>query len=195
MTFWNHFFMLLASIWAPKTTPKRDPKGNQDQNTKIIDFAIIYYTCATSRGPENHHFCHFFGVRFKIPFRDLFFIDFGPFWGPFGDPLGTQKPLQKTHQKKTLKKSSKWTCLSKGTGSALKFKIVVPRTFQVAPCCWLWSHHVYSPMHFKESSMHVMWSSAKPAALPWPRPTHWEQQLQCDAATMWKCHSEMKPNT
>ena len=27
------------------------------------------------------------------------------------------------------------TCLSKGTGSALKCKIVVPSTFQVAPCC------------------------------------------------------------
>ena len=26
-------------------------------------------------------------------------------------------------------------CLSKGTGSALKCKIVVPSTFQVAPCC------------------------------------------------------------
>ena len=87
------------------------------------------------------------------------------------------------------------TCLSKGTGSALKCKIVVPSTFQVAPCCWLCSHHVYRPIHCKASHMHVMWSSAAPAALPWPRPTHWEKQLQCDAATMSKCYSEMKANT
>ena len=90
---------------------------------------------------------------------------------------------------------SRGTCLSKGTGRALKCKIVVPSTFQVVPRCWLCSHHVYSPMHFKASNMHVMWSSAAPAALPWPRPTHWEKQLQCDAATMLKCHAEMKENT
>ena len=88
---------------------------------------------------------------------------------------------------------AKGTCLSKGTGSALKCKIVVPSTFQVAPC-WLCSRHVYSPMHFKACYMHVMWSSAAPAALPWPRSPHWEKQLQCDAATMLKCHAEMKEN-
>ena len=83
--------MVLASIWAPKTTPKRDPKGTQDQNTKIIDFAIIYHTLATSGGLENHHFWYFFGTLFKIPLRNLFLIDFEPFWGPFWTPLGTQK--------------------------------------------------------------------------------------------------------
>ena len=56
--------MLLASIWAPKTTPKRDPNGTQAQNTKIINVAAIYYTLATSRGPENHHFGCFFGTLF-----------------------------------------------------------------------------------------------------------------------------------
>ena len=76
MTFWNHFFMLLDSVRAPQTTPKREPKGTQDENTKIIDFAVIYYTLATLRGPENHHFWCFFGTLFQIPFRDLFLIDF-----------------------------------------------------------------------------------------------------------------------
>ena len=83
--------MLLASIWAPKTTPKGKKKGTQDQNMKIIDFAIIYYTLATLRGPENHNFWCFFGTLFQILFRDPFLIDFGPFWGPFWDPLGTKK--------------------------------------------------------------------------------------------------------
>ena len=83
--------MLLASIWTPQTTPKRYQKGTQDKNTKIIDFAVIYYTLATLRGPENHHFWYFFGTLFQLPFRDLFFSDFGLFWGPFWDPLGTKK--------------------------------------------------------------------------------------------------------
>ena len=37
--FWDGFLMALASIWAPKTPPKWDPKGGQNQNLKIIDFA------------------------------------------------------------------------------------------------------------------------------------------------------------
>ena len=89
--FLEPLFHALGINLAPKTTPKRDHKETQDQNTKIIYFAAIYYTCATLRGPENHHFWCFFGTLFKIPFRDLFFIDFEPFWGPFWDPLGTKK--------------------------------------------------------------------------------------------------------
>ena len=87
MFFWSGFLMALASIWAPKTPPKWDPKGGKNQDLKIIDFADIYNTWATFRGPETRHFW----TLFQIPFRDLFFIDFGPFWGPFWDPLGTQK--------------------------------------------------------------------------------------------------------
>ena len=71
----------------PKMRPKRVPTRNQ----KIIDFAVIYYTWATLRGPENHHFGYFFGTLFEIPFRDLFLIDFWHFWGPFWDPWGTKK--------------------------------------------------------------------------------------------------------
>ena len=43
-----------------------------------------------------------------------------------------------------------------------------------------------------------MWSSAAPAALPWPRPKLIEKsncKLQCYVATMLKCHHEMKENT
>ena len=71
--------------------PKMKAKRVPTQNHKIIDLACIYYTLAISRGPENHHFGYFFGTLFKIPFRDLFFVDVGPFWGPFWDPLGTKK--------------------------------------------------------------------------------------------------------
>ena len=77
------FGLHLGSQKDPKTRQKEVPTRYQ----KIIDFAAIYYTCATLRGPENHHFWCFFGTLFKIPFRDHFFNDFGPFWGPFGDPL------------------------------------------------------------------------------------------------------------
>ena len=91
MFFWSGFLMALASIWAPKTLPKWYPKGGQNQKLKFIDFASIYYTLATFRGPNNHQFWTFFGTLFKMPFRNLFLIDFAPFWGPSWDPLGTQK--------------------------------------------------------------------------------------------------------
>ena len=88
------------------------------------------------------------------------------------------------------------TCLSKGTGSALKCKIVVPSAFQVAPCCWLCSQSPFSikDLRSPSTSNHFMWSSAAPAALPWPRPTHWATQLQCDAATILTWHAAMKEN-
>ena len=84
--------MLLASIWAPKTTPKRDQKGTQDQNMKIIDFAVIYYTLATFRGAENHHFLTLFwnpilGWLLK-PISVIFAHFWGPFWKPFSSLFG-----------------------------------------------------------------------------------------------------------
>ena len=36
------FLKALASIWAPKTPPKLDPKGGQNPNMKFIDFADTY---------------------------------------------------------------------------------------------------------------------------------------------------------
>ena len=187
--------MLLASVWAPKTPPKWVPKGVQNRTLKNIDFAAIYNTWATFEGHENHHFWSFFGTLFKYRFWTSFLSILDHFGDPFGALWAPKKHPKKDTKKRYQKRAQRGTCLSKGTGSALKCKIVVPSTFQVAPCCWLCSHHVYSPMHFKASNMHVMWSSAAPAALPWPRPTHWEKQLQCDAATMLKCYSEMKANT
>ena len=83
--------MLLASIWAPKTPPNWDPKGAHHQNMNIIDFAIIYYTLATSRGPKNDHFWCFFDTLFEMPFRDFFLINFRPFWGPSWAHFGGQE--------------------------------------------------------------------------------------------------------
>ena len=40
--FWSGFLMALASIWAPKTPPKWDPKGCQHQDLKIIDVHFSY---------------------------------------------------------------------------------------------------------------------------------------------------------
>ena len=96
------FDLHLGSQNDPKMIPKRVPIRNQ----KIIDFAVIYCTCATLRGPENHHFWCFFGTLFKIPFRDLFFIDFGPFWGPFGHQKSTLKNTQTKNTEKRPKQSS-----------------------------------------------------------------------------------------
>ena len=56
MFFWDGFLMALASIWAPKTPPKWDPKGGQNPKLKFIVFASIYYTLATFRGAENDYF-------------------------------------------------------------------------------------------------------------------------------------------
>ena len=36
MFFWGGFLMALASIWAPKTPPKWDPKVDQNPNLRII---------------------------------------------------------------------------------------------------------------------------------------------------------------
>ena len=61
MFFWSAFLMALASIWAPKTPPKWDPKGGQNQKLKFTEFASMYYTFATFRGAENQRCLLFFG--------------------------------------------------------------------------------------------------------------------------------------
>ena len=72
MTFWNHFFMVLASIWAPKTTPKRDPKATQNENMKIIDFADTYTLWAHSGPLKIIIFGAFLGPFFRYRFKTSF---------------------------------------------------------------------------------------------------------------------------
>ena len=97
MFFWSGFLMALVSIWAPKTHPKWNPKGTQHENIKNIYFVAIYYTWATSRRPENHHFGHFLGPFLDTISRPLF----DRFWTLFGDPSGSpgvHKACKKKHQ-------------------------------------------------------------------------------------------------
>ena len=84
MFFWSGFLMALASIWAPKTPPKWDPKEGQNPKLKIIDFASMYCTLATFKGVENRHFLKFC----LIPFWDGFWSQFWWFWLTFGVPFG-----------------------------------------------------------------------------------------------------------
>ena len=59
-SFWTSFFqcvlfllggllMALASIWAPQTLPKRDPKGGQSQQLEIQDFVLFITLAPYSR--------------------------------------------------------------------------------------------------------------------------------------------------
>ena len=110
MFFWSGFLMALASIWAPKTPPKWDPKGCQRHILSKSENRALAYTRARSRGvwgTENHHF---FDVFLEPCFGMVFgthFCDFGSllgslletilvtFWVPFLhrflDPLKTSK--------------------------------------------------------------------------------------------------------
>ena len=101
--FWGGFLTALASILAPKTPTKWDQQGGQEQHLKIIDFACIYYTLATSRGPENHHFWSFFGTLFRY----LFKTSFSSIFDHFGDPFGTLWAPQKHSKKDTKKRDQK----------------------------------------------------------------------------------------
>ena len=83
MFFWSGFLMALASIWAPKTPPKWDPRGGQNQNMKIIDFAVIYYTLTTFRGAENVHFLMFFWNTVLGWFLEPILMILAHFWDPF----------------------------------------------------------------------------------------------------------------
>ena len=58
--FLKGFFDGLGLHLDPQNTSKMKPKGGQNQNLKIIDFAIIYYTLATFEGAENHNFLMLF---------------------------------------------------------------------------------------------------------------------------------------
>ena len=83
MFFWDGFLMALASIWAPKTPPKWDPKGGQNQKLKFIDFACIYNTWATFEGAENHHFLILFWNSFLGWLLEPILMILAHFWGPF----------------------------------------------------------------------------------------------------------------
>ena len=87
--FWSGFLMALASIWVPKTPPKWDPKGCQNQNLKFIDFASIYNTLATFKGAENHYFSVFFWNPVLGGLWESIFMILAHFWGPCWRPLGS----------------------------------------------------------------------------------------------------------
>ena len=115
MFFWDGFLMALASIWAPKTPPKWDPKGGQNQNMKFIDFACIYYTLATFRGAENDNFSMFFWNPLLGCFLESILVILAHFWGPFWRPfwslLGYRFWIDFRRVSRTLQKSKvrrKW---------------------------------------------------------------------------------------
>ena len=87
MFFWDGFLMALASTWAPQTPPKWNPKGGQHQDLKFIDFACIYNTWATFRGPENHQFLMFFWNTVLGWLLDPILMILAHFWGPFWRPF------------------------------------------------------------------------------------------------------------
>ena len=87
MFFWNGFLMALASIWAPKTPPKWNPRGCQNQNLNFIDVDAIYCTLATLRGVGNHNLSMFV----LNPLLNLLLEPFWWFlltWEPFSSHLG-----------------------------------------------------------------------------------------------------------
>ena len=100
MRFRDIIFQGCGLLSDPPDSSKKGSKRGPNRISKIIDFAAIYYTSATSRGPENHHFGHLFGTHFWMLFRNLFLIDFEPFGGPSGDPMGTPKGTLKNTSKK-----------------------------------------------------------------------------------------------
>ena len=81
MFFWSGFLMALASIWAPKTPPKWDPRGGQNQKLKFIDFDSIF------RGAENDHFSKLVWSSFLGWLLELIFMILAHFWGPFWRPF------------------------------------------------------------------------------------------------------------
>ena len=87
MFFWSGFLMALASIWAPKTLPKWDPKGGQYPNTKFIEFASIYYTLATFMGADHEHFSMFFWNTVLGWLLEPILMILAHFWGPFWRPF------------------------------------------------------------------------------------------------------------
>ena len=84
MTFGNHFGMLFASIWAPKTTPKWDPKGSQHE-IKKSSILLLFTTLAPHWGV------------LKI---GIFLYFFGTLLDPFGHPKSTPKKTPKKETKK-----------------------------------------------------------------------------------------------
>ena len=89
MFLWSGFLMALASMWGPKTPPKWDPKGCQNQNLNFIDFACIYNTWATFEGAENHCFSMFFWNPILGWILEPILVILAHFWGPFWKPFSS----------------------------------------------------------------------------------------------------------
>ena len=88
MFFWNGFLMALASIWAPKTPPKWDPKGCQRHILSKSENRALAAARARSRGVWGCWKSTFFRCFFGTPFWDGFGSPFWWFWLTFGVPFG-----------------------------------------------------------------------------------------------------------
>ena len=101
MFFWSGFLMALASIWAPKTPPKWDPKGCQRHILSKSENRALAAARARSRGvwgAENHHF---FDAFLEPSFGRALGAHFDDFLLSFGVPDGyrfcTDFPKVKIH--------------------------------------------------------------------------------------------------
>ena len=90
--FGHHFFDVFFEVafwwpWPPFGVPKHlqneTQKGGQNQNMKFIDFASIYYTLATFRGAEHHHFLNTVLGWLLDPILPILNLFWGPFWRSF----------------------------------------------------------------------------------------------------------------
>lgn len=88
MFFWSGFLMALASIWAPKTPPKWDPKGCQRHILSKSENRALAAARARSRGVWGCWKSSFFRCFFGTPFWDGFWSPFWWFWLTFGVPFG-----------------------------------------------------------------------------------------------------------
>ena len=75
---------ILASFWKPIQGHFRDCQ----EQPKINDFAAIYYTLATFKGPETAQKRHFFQDLFWIGSQTSNFLIWTPFWPRFGSHMG-----------------------------------------------------------------------------------------------------------
>ena len=97
--FWEPLFHASGLHLGSQNDPKWNPKGTQDQNTKIIDFDAI-----TIREPHWGVLKIVICGAFLGPFlRYLFETSFPSIVDPLGDPFGTLWASKK-HPKKHLKK-------------------------------------------------------------------------------------------
>ena len=76
----------------PFSTEDGTAAGRRPAAVMFIDFVCIYYTLATFRGAENHHFLMFFGNPVLAWFLEHILTILahfcGPFWKPFSSLFG-----------------------------------------------------------------------------------------------------------